>query len=261
MFKITQDTKLYISCSSRPGNFGATVYNFLFDKYKINALYLPRFCVNPRELISAIKLLNCSGCSISMPLKNSILPYLDSLSSSAEFTGSVNTIVNDDGKLVGHNTDISGVKNVLRLHSIESAVIYGSGSVVDSISVALRSLNINKVSIYSRNFNEARLKAKKHNLSLIEDIHKIPDEFDILINATPVDFDSSIEELYRRSKSVFDLSVQPCKSHLMRLCDVNGKLGIGGIEMAKFQLQFQFALYTGVKPTLEEISLALNSYK
>ena len=261
MVEITRDTKLYFSCSSRPGNFGATVYNFVFDKYKINAVYLPRFCINPEDLISAIKLLNCNGCSISMPLKNTILPYLDELSSFAEITGSVNTIVNNEGRLIGHNTDISGVVNALSSHAIKSAVIYGSGSVVDSIALALRDLNISNISIYSRNFHEAMLKANKHNLALIENIHKIPVSFDILINATPVEFDSSIELLYHQSRAVFDLSVQPNKSRLIRLCDLDGKLGIEGVEMAKFQLQCQFALYTGIRPTMEEIDSALNLYK
>ena len=107
---INNKTSLFLSCSSSPGNFGATLYNYFFEKYNINSIYLPRHCERPDEMVDSIKTLNCLGCSVSMPLKNQVIPFLDELSDDARISQSVNTIVNMNGITTGHNTDIYGVK-------------------------------------------------------------------------------------------------------------------------------------------------------
>ena len=52
---INNKTSLYLSCSSSPGNFGATLYNYFFEKKNINSIYLPRFCDHPEEMVASIK--------------------------------------------------------------------------------------------------------------------------------------------------------------------------------------------------------------
>jgi shikimate dehydrogenase len=257
---ISKDTKIFLSCSAKPGNFGATVYNNLFSKYKIDGIYLPRFCVDPSGLINSIRLLNCSGCSVSMPLKNSIIPYLDNLSKLAEEASSVNTITNAGGKLTGHNTDIFGVRSVLAKQALKRAVIFGSGSVVDSIVVALNSLGIIDISILARNNNEAKLKCLKYKIHHLEDTSYAFHEWDIFINATPAPFDETMSTLYSRSNSVFDLVVSPFKTDLIKQAESDGKVFIQGVEMAIYQLQAQFKLYTNFEPSLSDISEAMSGF-
>ena len=131
---INNKTALYLSCSSAPGNFGASLYNHFFNKYNINAIYLPRYSSSPKEIINSLKSLNCLGCSISMPLKSSIITFLDDLSDEAKESNSVNTITNSNGIFKGHNTDIFGAIMALRDFKFNGNVlVYGSGSVVSSI--------------------------------------------------------------------------------------------------------------------------------
>jgi len=257
---INNKTSIYLSCSSRPGNFGATLYNFFFEKYNINSIYIPRFCDNPKEMVSSIKTLNFRGCSVSMPLKNKVIPYLDELSNNAKISQSVNTIVNADGNTIGHNTDIYGVYKVLEQENVKKVIIYGSGSVVDSIVVALKSLNIDQISIFSRNVLAASEKSKFHNVSLLENLDSISSNYDLLINATPAKYHGELEILFNHANMIFDLVVSPLDSEIIIAAKDSGKGFFSGIEMTKYQFQKQFSLYTGLELQMKEVNYALAKF-
>lgn len=83
------------------------MHNIAFKETGIDARYLA-FDIKPEDLkvsIQAIRSLDLIGANISMPHKQNVLALLDELSPEAQLIGSVNTIVNDQGKLIGHNTD------------------------------------------------------------------------------------------------------------------------------------------------------------
>jgi len=250
---INNKTKLYLSCSSKPGNFGATLYNRLFEKNNMNAVYIPRYCIQEKELIESIKLLKCSGCSISMPLKNKVIPYLDELSGDAEQSQSVNTIVNKEGYLVGYNTDIFGAQKVLENHEAKDVVIYGSGSVVDSLLIALKSLSVKSISIYSRNLIKAAEKCLQHDVNLVKKKDDLLKEYDLLINATPANFDGDLKFIADRSNSVFDLVVSTEDTGIIKSAKSQEKEFFSGINMAKHQFQKQFEVYTGLVVNLVDI--------
>ena len=110
--KINSKTELYLTASSKPSNFGVTIYNELFDKYNLNKLYLARAIVDPKALIDIIKFLDVKGCSVSMPLKSEVILLLDEVDEVAKKLNSVNTIINENGKLSGFNTDYFGFARV-----------------------------------------------------------------------------------------------------------------------------------------------------
>jgi len=257
---INNKTSLYLSCSSKPGNFGATLYNYFFDKYDINSIYLPRSCENPEEMIESIKALNCLGCSVSMPLKNKVIPYLDELSNNAKISQSVNTIINKDGFTTGHNTDIYGATKVLESLKINKVIIYGSGSVVDSIVVALKILKVDSISIFARNAIMASKKSKFHKISLVENIESISSNYDLLINATPSKYVGSLKDLFNHASMIFDLVVSAEESDVITAAKNLDKSFISGIEMTKYQFQKQFLIYTGVEIKMEEIDYALTRF-
>ena len=79
------------------------MYNYCFDKYGLNCAYLA-FDVDMdhvADAIAALRTFNVMGCNVTMPLKNAVIPYLDEVSPASRAIGSVNTIVNKDGKLYG----------------------------------------------------------------------------------------------------------------------------------------------------------------
>ena len=83
------------------------MHNAAFDKLGINYAYLS-FDVDTDTIkgaVDAIRVLKMRGANVSMPNKRAVVQYMDKLSPAAEIIQAVNTIVNDDGILTGHNTD------------------------------------------------------------------------------------------------------------------------------------------------------------
>ena len=136
MHEINKDTKIFISLSSNPSNFGTTVYNKLFKEFKINAIY-KSFKVN--EIINLKKNINffdIKGASISMPFKAKVINQLDSLDKISKELKIVNTIKNIKGKLRGYNSDYLAIKKIfLSIENIKSYdfIVSGSGAIAKTI--------------------------------------------------------------------------------------------------------------------------------
>jgi shikimate dehydrogenase len=252
---INNETKLFISIASKPGNFGATVYESLFKTCGINAVYLPRKAGDPKKLVDALKCLDILGCSVSMPLKSVIIDYLDDVDPLAKELGSVNTIVNQSGKLIGYNTDTYGVEQALSNFGGKSVVVYGAGSVTHSIVAALQRLSIFDISIVARRQEEALRVASKYGIRHIENIEQVEQPFDLLINATPASLEKE-HDLYGVlpfTNAVFDLVVSSDATVLEMVAAGRCKNFIPGIEMSKYQLQKQFEYYTNLTLDIELI--------
>ena len=108
----------------------------------IDAIYQKKKLNNSdlKNLVLDIKKGNVNGVNVTVPFKNTIIPYLDDLSSEAKKTHSVNTIYLRNKKIIGHNTDIEGFENAI--HNInfdfkkKKILILGAGGVVPSIIYA-----------------------------------------------------------------------------------------------------------------------------
>ena len=262
MTTINNKTKVYLSCSSKPGNFGAYLYNYIFNINNINSVYIPRKCTNAEELINLIKLIGINGCSVSMPMKNSIINYLDEVDSVGVVTKSVNTIVNKDSKLVGYNTDVYGVLQSLKDINFDNVIIYGSGSVVDSILYALRIKNIKNIFISSRNLFKSKNKYKNEkSLKFIDSNKSINKNFDLFINATPAQIDNpQIINIFNHTTKIFDLNVSFKYTDLIKLAKRNNKHHINGLKMAIYQFKKQINHYEDISISYNEINEIISSY-
>ena len=255
---VTNQTRLFVSVAAQPGNFGATVFNALFAHYGINAVYLPRTAPGAKELADALRTFQVAGCSVSMPLKSAILPHLDEISEEARQIQSVNTVTNHSGRLTGYNTDYFGCREVLRgAGPLRSLLVYGSGSVVQSVVFAAKNLGIPDIRLCGRNpqrtFERAEgLEIQTHSPG------QSGERFDLLINATPSGDDpgDGIRPLLEQCSRLFDLRVRAAETPLEIAAREKGLPTVPGVEMAKFQLQKQFELYVGIFPPvglLEEV--------
>ena len=117
------------------------MYNYCFRKFHMDCAYLA-FDVAADQVeqsVKAIRTLHMRGANVTMPFKTTVVPYMDRLTPAAETIQAVNTIVNEDGVLVGHNTDGCGYTQNLRRNDIEVAgkkiTLIGCGGVGSSIAV------------------------------------------------------------------------------------------------------------------------------
>ena len=129
------------------------------------------------ELPELIKENNLSGLNITIPYKESVIPFLDEISDVAKEIRAVNTIKNINGKLFGFNTDILGFEKSFfpLLQNKKTALILGNGGSSKAIQFVLNKLNIN-FQLISRN-----TKLDYHNIT-----KETIDSVDIIINCTPV---------------------------------------------------------------------------
>ncbi len=254
--KITKDTSIYMSFSLNPGNLGARVYNFFFEKLAIDAIYVPRKSFCPKVVTETIRNLELSGASISMPIKQSILPYLDELSLEASDIKSVNTIINSSGRLIGHNTDAWGFYKIIENLSFKTVCIYGAGGVVPSLLWALikKGISYEDICIVSRRMEQA--------LDLKKDFAiKTPAflNFDLLINATPSgnSIDDDIVKLCSKAKMLIDLNPAGIPNQLAQKASEMCIPALSGREMFIYQFQKQFKIYRGIYLDLSEIRSVL----
>jgi len=144
MMKITGRTKI-------TGLYGFPVehtlsplmHNAAFEHLGLDYCYLP-FSVHPdflKNAVEAIRALNLAGVNITVPHKESVIPYLDKVNEEALFIGAVNTIVNTEGTLTGYNTDGRGFMRSLAENNIspenKKILIAGAGGASRAIGYYL----------------------------------------------------------------------------------------------------------------------------
>lgn len=132
------------------------MYNYCFDKYGMDCVYLA-FDVpmeKVKEGVEAIRTFNLRGANVTMPLKNAVIPYLDEVTPAAKAIGAVNTILNENGKLVGYITDGMGYTGDLRRNGIEIAgkkvTLLGGGGAASAIAIQAALEGARELAIFNK---------------------------------------------------------------------------------------------------------------
>lgn len=181
------------------------------------------------------------GLNVTIPYKEQIIPYLDSLSKKAKAIGAVNTIkIKKNGTLKGYNTDCYGFKKTLKPHlkaHHKKALILGTGGASKAIAFVLEGLGID-FQFVSR---QASQKAKYSYDILTEAIVK---EHTIIINCSPVGTFPDVNEApnivysgVTSSHILFDLIYNPEQTLFLKHGFKKGATTINGYKMLEFQAE------------------------
>ena len=280
--RITGHTGLLALLGSPVGHSGSpAMYNYSFEKLGLDYAYVA-FDVKEDEMeqaIAAMRLFKMRGCNVTMPGKNIAVKFMDELSPAAELIGAVNTIVNDDGKLTGHNTDGIGFVQNLKENGVEvkgkKITIAGGGGAATAMQVqcaldGAREITIfnKKDAFFERTLNTAE-KIRKAvdgivvNVYDIDDVAKMTEEIlssDIFANATivgmkPLDDQSVVKDLraFHKELVVCDAVYNPIETKLLREAKEAGCKCVGGKGMLLWQGVAAFKLYTGKDMPVEEV--------
>ena len=111
---LNKDTTLCISLAGRPSNIGTRFHNYLYEELGLNFVYKAFTTADIEGAIGGVRALGIRGCSVSMPFKEAVIPLVEELTASATAIDSVNTIVNDGGRLTAYNTDYEAVDRAHR---------------------------------------------------------------------------------------------------------------------------------------------------
>jgi shikimate dehydrogenase len=262
---INRETLLCMSLAGRPGNFGTRFHNYLYEKLNLNYIYKAFTTQDIEAAVKGVRALGIRGCAVSMPFKESCMTYLDAIDPSAKVIDSVNTIVNDNGKLTGLNTDYIAVKQLIASNQLDNSstvVIQGSGGMGKAVIAAFRDAGFKNVIIAARNRNTGIALAEQYGFEWRSQPNGI--QADILVNVTPLGMEGGKDsetlafnsELIESAHVIFDVVALPPETPLIRLARAMNKKVITGSEVIALQAVEQFELYTGVRPSSELINEA-----
>lgn len=138
---IWRDTKPCISLAARPGIFGSRFHNHLYEALGLDYVYKAFTTKDLAAAPGGIRALGIRRCGISMPFKEAVIPLIDDLDISARAINSINTIITDEGRLTGYNTDYSAVRSILVRSGLSAdtpSILRGSGGMANAVAAALR---------------------------------------------------------------------------------------------------------------------------
>lgn len=237
------------------------IHNGAFRRMGLNAVYLAFEVNNLQETISGLRELGLRGVSVTLPFKTQILPYLDQIEGVAWKIRAVNTILNEGGRMIGHNTDWFGALRALETKidlKGKKVILLGAGGAARAIGFGLREKGC-QVIIFNRSQNRAEVLAEElgcvyHPLSCFKEM-----EGHILVNATsvgmyPFEAESPIpKEILKEGMVVMDIVYRPLQTRLLREAEERGCITIDGLEMLAYQGAVQLEIWTGKKPDALEI--------
>lgn len=250
------------------------MHNAAFRGLGLRAVYVA-FSVSEEALgraVEGLRALNAGGFNVTMPHKVRILKHIDELSAEAGAIGAVNTVVNCDGKLMGYNTDVDGIRIALAKHGIKgaggSALIVGAGGAARACLLALKEEGFATVTICNRSRARALeaerlalrlgLRPRLRPLAWLEGARNL--DFDVLINATPLQLGLApriTSKALAPLGAVLDLVYRPVRTPLLQLARRAHVLAIPGHEVLLAQAAKAIELWTKRKAPLEAMRRAL----
>lgn len=262
---IGRDTRVYgLLGSDVQRSLSPAIQNRAFAERGIDAVYVPLQAESMDAFRDALPALALSGWSVTRPYKGAVLGHLDSVTAPAAEAGSANTVVAQDGRLVGLSTDGDGVLVPLRKR-IDPAgrrvAILGAGGAARAAAFALVRAGA-RVDVLARRADQAREVAAATGSAGagLEELARVP--YDVLVNATPLGSgafpgESPVSPGALRSGSVvFDMVYEPRETPLLAAARARGCPTIDGVEMLVAQAVGQFEAWSGVGAPVEAMTAA-----
>lgn len=257
------------------------MHNSAFNTLGLNSVYVA-FDIDPEsieEAARAIRVMGIRGINITIPHKQTIIPYLDEVSPDAKLTGAVNTVKNENGRLSGYNTDVGGFLRAIRedldfspegntlfligaggaARAVLSAFCMNGGAVV-YITDIIKDKALELANQFKANFQNITIETVElDNQNLIEQKFE---EADILVNASPAGMDGvgSLDiplTSLNKNAVVYDLVYKPPDTNLLKEAKQLGHKASGGLSMLLYQGAESFEIWTGENAPVEIMKKAL----
>jgi len=244
------------------------IHNAAFDALDLDFVYVAFRVENVKDALTGMSALeNFRGMSVTIPHKIEIIKYVDEISDLDRHIGSINTVINEGGRLLGLGTDGPGALKAIRDAGVglddRKVLMLGSGGAARAIAFTLAQ-SARLKGIVLLDIDATMLKKLASDLeagtdtpigsdmmteaSLIENMQ----EANLIIHCTPIGMHpheaSSLvpAELFRPEQVVFDVVYTPLKTKLLTEAEANGLKVISGVDMFVNQAVLQFERFTGI---------------
>jgi len=251
------------------------MHNAAYKELGLDYEYIP-FEVEPEDLAQALpglRALHIAGFNVTIPHKETIIPLLDDVTKLARTIGAVNTVVNQDGELIGYNTDGPGFIESLKEDANfepegKKAVILGAGGASRAVATMLAeagalSLLISDIieekakelAEYTDGLTKTKCSWTKADSPLLRTEIQ---QADLLVNTTPLGMHpdvnkSPLPEKLKLPKTllVYDLVYNPAETKLLKTARAAGCKAVSGLGMLIRQGALAFTVFTGEEAPVE----------
>ncbi len=242
------------------------MHNALFGQHNINACYLP-FEIEKGSLkltLEAIRVLKIKGVNITVPFKEEAAALVDEIPDALDRSiGAINTVTNQDGKLLGFNTDVTGFVTALKTDlnfsaQGKSVLVLGAGGSARSVVFASAREEASEIWIHNRHPERAEKLAEytrgffpMRSIQALTDLKTMP-KVDLVVNCTscglkaedPCVFDLDI---LKGKPAIYDLIYSPRQTKLLESAGDRGFPRANGLGMLATQGALSFELWMGKK--------------
>lgn len=237
------------------------MHNTALQYYDIDASY---YAIDLRgnELVDLASFLNdpnFKGANITIPYKQTLFDYMDSIDATARQIGAINTIVKQEHYLRGVNTDLNGFVHPLEeyVYHIEgmAAIIFGTGGASKAIVAGLMDMGVEKIFMVSRSPGGKHFWEDKDQVKMVsyDNWMSYSDDAALIVNATPLGMHPKTdqspvrdsEKQFLADRICYDIVYNPVETKFLKQADDVGAKTIDGLEMLIQQGSESFKLWTG----------------
>ncbi|HCC55527.1 MAG TPA: shikimate dehydrogenase [Desulfobulbaceae bacterium] len=241
------------------------MHNAAFTALGLNKAYLPFPVLDIAQAMAGLRALGIKGISVTIPHKEAVLPYLDSIDPIAKKIGAVNTLIINNGTIHGANTDWIGANRALSEKiSLKgsSILLLGAGGSARAIGFGLLEAGAS-LTIASRSPEKGRALAELCGCPWLPFTEAASISADILINATSMGMGTQqyllpvVKEALSNFKVVMDIVYAPLTTRLLQEAEQAGCQTINGLAMLLYQGVAQFELMTDQQAPVEVMRQSL----
>ena len=244
------------------------IHNTAFKQEKLNWIYhaVEVSTDEVSECITAVREKNIRGLSVTMPLKEAVIPYLDGLTETAIKLNAVNCVFWDGDDLIGDNTDGDGFVNSLKSQLNEplneqTLAIVGAGGAARSVINSLGENLVKEIIVVNRSNPKAKKAAYLGGANARVGSYEDLTGCDIVVNSTPLGMAGTSTETFlpipvefiSPKHTVIDLVYNPIETEFLRQAKGIGARTFSGLGMLIHQALLQFVLWTGMNTSIKGI--------
>lgn len=260
MLSIDSNTHLYAVMGNPVGHsLSPVMHNAAFRQTGHNGVYVALHVTDLPGAIAGIRALNIRGCSVTIPHKVAVMDFLDHVDAVARRIGAVNTIVNEDGRLCGFNSDSPGALAAL-LEKTPVAkrrvAVIGAGGAARALAHGVKTHG-GQLTIVNRSQDRGRRLAGELECDFCPLVDFSGVGCDILINTTSVGMAPHPDQMpvshacLRPGMAVMDIVYNPLETRLLSAAREAGCTVVDGVAMFVHQGAFQFERWTGKKAPVQ----------
>jgi len=230
--------------------------NAAFRSAAVRGIYLKWVTMTDEleDFMDVAEDLGVRGFNVTIPHKESIVPLLDRVDPVAERIGAVNTVVCEDGSLVGRNTDVIGVERTFERHGVDvkgkAALVLGAGGASRSVLSFLTGKGA-EIDIVNRSMGKAESLARTFGAGAVTTRVAEEKRYDVIVNCTPLGMKgfpqgmSISPHVLHEGQFVMDTVYNPAVTPLLAEASQRNALAVNGKDMLIYQALASFEMWTG----------------